>query len=91
MCYEARSILIKSLFTDGVGRDASFLIMGYDKHFKEEFPVYVFPEQDIEEEVLRLLDGGYEITLMLSLTRSFDEQLNMALVPLNRLISRIEN
>jgi hypothetical protein len=86
----------KKWFEEGRNRDASHLIINYSTSECRYYPVFVFPDQDVEFEVIKSLypggsDNGDLMVGVLSLLDDMDVQINTVLRPMGLVVSRVEN
>jgi hypothetical protein len=65
--------------------------MVFDKYYREERPIFVFPEQDIQIQMAFAHTEWTTVLYTLCLLRDIDEQVTMAMTPINRMVSRIEH
>jgi len=84
-----REDVLKDWFVEGVHRGAKYLIVVSDPLEQEERPIYVFPEQDITLETQKLTATALEISDIINLMEGMSPQIKLALIPKNRLISRV--
>lgn len=79
---------------DGIDIGASHLIVIYDVLNSEYRPLLVFPEQDVELEVVKILfhsNNEYMLMAVLLLSNDVNSQLSESLKPLHMVVSRVEN
>lgn len=83
----------KEWIAEGLDRGASHLIVLYNTLESEYTPAFVFPEQDIEFEVVRLIENsnGNMMIGVICLYGHIDEQVETVLRPPHMVVSRIEN
>lgn len=80
----------KEWFKEGVSRGANYMLI-VETEYDGLMPVFVFPEQSLEEEVKRFArDNYYTVHTYMDLVESMDDQVNAAAAPKHRLVSRVE-
>lgn len=83
-----RESRLRELFIDGKNRGAEYLIVIFDEYLQEERPIFVYPDQDIQCEVITA-QANSRVLCSLCLLRDIEEQIAMAMMPLHRIISRV--
>jgi len=86
-----KEIVIRKWFEVGKDRRAEYLIIVYDNYYQEERPVFVFPEQNIQHEVVLANTEWTRVLYILCLLRDINEQIIMAMIPAYRAVSTIEH
>jgi hypothetical protein len=80
----------KAWFEKGVNQGASYMLVACNIKGKY-YPIFVFPEQDIEVEVVRFIKSKDTLLGVIILSDNPDHQINTILRPPNMITSKIEN
>jgi hypothetical protein len=81
----------RNWFMEGVARGAAYLIMVHDNCEQIWRPLFVYPDQNVQHEVMRIVgDMRFRMGSVLTLTEDMESQVMFA-VSTNVVVSRIEN
>ena len=90
--YELRRAIINDWFVDGVHRGARYMIIVFDKNELEERPIFVFPEQNIQKEVVKQIENvSVDIKAVMDLLDDIDRQILSIIIPEDILVSKVVN
>lgn len=82
-------------FQEGTARGATHLLILYDVLLCEYRPVFIFPEQSVESEVMRMIFHNEKkedmLIAVIPLSEDMERQLLMAFKPIHMAVSRVEN
>jgi hypothetical protein len=76
---------IREWVQEGKGRGASHLIIIRDDYYDCESPIFIFPEQDIQEEIIKAMQSGWVV----GVTILGENSTNLLTGPI--LVSRVEH
>ncbi len=85
--------LIKEWFLSGRNNDASHVIIAEEESMELctiTMPIYIFPEQDVEDQVNRYNTKDMKIVYVLDLKENMEEQIEVGLACMNSK-SKVEN
>lgn len=81
----------RNWFMEGAARGAAYLITIYDNSEQIWRPVFVYPDQNVQGEIMRVVgDGRLKMGSVLTLADDMESQVRIA-ASANIVVSRIEN
>ena len=82
---------IRNWFLEGVARGVAYLMVVYDNSEQIWRPIFVYPNQNVQSEVMRVVsDGRLKMESVLTLADDMESQVKIA-ASANIVVSRIEN
>jgi len=82
---------IRNWFIEGILREATYLIVVYDIPEQLCRPIFVYSDQDIQKEIIRISkDDSLKMRSVLTLADEMESQVRMTL-SMNIVVSRVEN
>ena len=82
---------IRNWFFEGAARGAAYLMVVYDNPEQIWRPIFVYPNQNVQSEVMRVVsDGRLKMESVLTLADDMESQVKIA-ASANIVVSRIEN
>jgi len=82
---------IRDWFIEGIMREAAYLMVVYDIPEQIFRPIFVYTNQDVQSEVMRVVgDGRLKMRAVLTLANDMESQVKNA-ASTNIVVSRVEN
>lgn len=82
---------IRDWFIEGLAREAEYLMVVYDIPEQVCRPIFVYADQDVQDEVMRVVGDGYlKLRSVLTLADDMEVQIKTA-ASMNIVVSRVEN
>jgi len=92
MDFELRERVLNDWFVEGIHRGARYMIVVFDQGEQEERPIFVFPEQDIQVEVVKQISSKLiQLRGVLDLIDDPLRQIAVINLPDNMVVSRVVN
>jgi len=82
---------IRDWFIEGLAREVEYLMVVYDIPEQICRPIFVYADQDVQDEVMRVVgDGRLKLRSILTLADDMEVQIKTA-ASMNIVVSRVEN